>query len=229
MVSGRRERAATLAVLTASNVVAKGRLPDRWYVPWNLAVAGTVVALARRGGSSWEELGFDRMRLGAGVRVGLAGVAVVAGVYGAAAASEGGRRAFADERVTALSSGRAWFEGLVRVPLGTVVLEEVAFRGVLPALFAGSRRRRMVPSLLFGMWHVLPSRDLARQNAAVGGWTRRRATVQVGAVVSTTVAGTVLEALRRSSGSLAAPVLVHTATNVGGVALARSIKRWQRT
>ena len=32
--------------------------------------------------------------------------------------------------------GRVLYQALVRIPLGTALLEEVAFRGVLPALFA---------------------------------------------------------------------------------------------
>lgn len=221
--SCRGARVVAVGLLAVSNVVANGRLPDRWYVPWNVGVAGSLVALARRAGRTWGDLGLGRSRLRAGFALGAAGAAAVAGVYGAAAASGGGRRAFADERITALSSRQAWYQGLVRVPLGTVVLEEVAFRGVLPALFGGSRLQRALPSVLFGLWHVLPSRDLATQNAAVGSWTRRRVTVQVAAVVSMTVAGGVLEALRRRSGSLAAPVLVHAATNVLAVAFARAL------
>ena len=64
---------------------------------------------------------------------------------------------------------------LVQIPLGTVVLEEVAFRGVLPALMGASPaiRWRWVPvlgaSILFGLWHILPSIGIDNANAAVGG------------------------------------------------------------
>jgi membrane protease YdiL (CAAX protease family) len=50
-----------------------------------------------------------------------------------------------------------------------VVLEEVAFRGVLPALVDGGWwRATLVSSALFGLWHVLPSLGMSSANAAAG-------------------------------------------------------------
>lgn len=58
----------------------------------------------------------------------------------------------------------------MRIPLGAIALEEVAFRGVLPALFGGGQRWRWTAVLgaatLFGLWHAPPSLAL-RQNAMV--------------------------------------------------------------
>ncbi|MEJ7719812.1 MAG: hypothetical protein WKF58_04945 [Ilumatobacteraceae bacterium] len=60
-----------------------------------------------------------------------AGVLVV---YAVAAAIPATRDVFSDERV-----GEGWpflvYHSLIRIPLGTVVLEELAFRAALPALF----------------------------------------------------------------------------------------------
>ena len=45
------------------------------------------------------------------------------------------------------------------MPLGTVLLEEVAFRGVLWGLLAhmdGPRVATLVSHSLFGLWHILP-------------------------------------------------------------------------
>jgi CAAX protease family protein len=50
------------------------------------------------------------------------------------------------------------YHACVRIPLGTVVLEEVAFRSVLPALAArryGISGGVLIASALFGLWHVL--------------------------------------------------------------------------
>ena len=56
--------------------------------------------------------------------------------------------------------GEALFRGLVEIPIGTAVYEEVVFRGVI----LGLALRRLPPlpatlvtSALFGLWHVLPS------------------------------------------------------------------------
>ena len=70
--------------------------------------------------------------------------------------------------------GAALFAALVRIPLGTAVLEEVAFRGVLPGLVGGGWwRATLVSSGLFGLWHVLPSTAMSANagvEAALGGW-----------------------------------------------------------
>ena len=117
-------------------------------------------------------------------------------------------------------------EALLRVPLGTVVLEEVAFRGVLPAVLAArttTRNAVLVSQGLFGLWHVLPSLHLADRNEVATDLFGKGAAVVpvvVVAVVSTAVAGVGLWLLRRWSGSLAAPMLTHWATNGLGYLLA---------
>jgi membrane protease YdiL (CAAX protease family) len=50
----------------------------------------------------------------------------------------------------------------IRVPFGTVLLEEIAFRGVLPALMGADGQRWMWrpvlgASVLFGLFHVFPA------------------------------------------------------------------------
>jgi membrane protease YdiL (CAAX protease family) len=112
----------------------------------------------------------------------------------------------------------------VVIPLGTVVFEEVAFRGVLWGLVRdrhGTVWATAVSSVLFGCWHVLPSLRLGEVNpavaAVVGPGAGGRALAVAGAVVFTTVAGVLLCELRRRSGSLLAPVALHWAVNGLGV------------
>ncbi|GAA1822728.1 hypothetical protein GCM10009835_49360 [Planosporangium flavigriseum] len=105
---------------------------------------------------------------------------------------------------------------LVRIPAGTVLLEEVAFRSVLYGLLRNRYGRFCATTLsssLFGLWHVLPSRELPRLNPAADS---RRAIVVPAAVVATAVAGVVLCGVRRHSGSLLAPAALHWAVNAGG-------------
>src|SRR5690606_18920394 len=124
--------------LSVSNWVANTRLTDRAYVAWNLAVAGGLVSLARRAGHDAEAIGLGRDQLAAGLRAGGMGAAAVALAYGGLASSRAGRVVFADDRVTTLSGPEAAWQAGVRIPVGTVVLEEVAFRGVLPALLGAT-------------------------------------------------------------------------------------------
>lgn len=113
----------------------------------------------------------------------------------------------------------------VRIPLGTIVFEEVVFRGVLWAMFS----RLMSPlhvilatATLFGIWHVLPSLHLASANSGVSdvvGGAGGAGTVLavVGAVALTAVGGVVFGEVRRRSGSLLASVGMHWAINGLGV------------
>ncbi|SCX57169.1 CAAX protease self-immunity [Klenkia marina] len=104
---------------------------------------------------------------------------------------------------------------LVFIPLGTVLAEELAFRGVL----LGMALRRLPVrwavvwcSVVFGLWHV----STARTPDAVDGAPATTLAV-LGTVVATAVAGALFAWLRLRSGSLLAPVAAHLATNVLGL------------
>lgn len=212
-----------LGLLVVSNVVANRVLPSWSYVPWNLMVAGLLLVVATRSGLSRHQLGLERWRSGAAW--GAAAAALVVVVYLVALAIPAPRELFADRRVGATGWALA-YHAVLRIPLGTVVLEEVAFRSVLPA-FAVRRWGMLVgvsvASLLFGLWHVLPAFGLVDVNPVAtqtfdgSGGT---AYAVIGAVVATAVAGFVLCALRYGSGSVLAPAIVHTTTNSLGYALA---------
>lgn len=210
---------AAVAALTARNV-ASPWLPAAAYVPVNLALGAGLVALARWSGTTWAELGLARRRLGAGLRLGaLAGGAAVA-VMTIGAALPLTRGFFEDERVDVdAGGGELAYQALVRIPLGTVVFEEVAFRGVLLALLCrrmSTRSAVLVSSGLFGLWHIRPTIGAADVNDIAGA---ALAGSVLGAVVVTSVGGVAFCWLRLRSGHLAAPVLLHLAFNVTGYSL----------
>ncbi|WP_435823059.1 CPBP family intramembrane glutamic endopeptidase [Microbispora bryophytorum] len=175
MTTNRTRRASVLGgalgVLTAANVL-NNRVARRW-APLTSAVAtGTLLLIARGEGVTWRELGVRRARTGAVTGGALA--AGVAAVYAAGVAHPRTRALFHDERALALSRRRVLEEALVQVPFGTVLLEEVGFRGVLPALLGRSlppRTAVAVSAALFGLWHVLPAMDMAVANPALGRLT----------------------------------------------------------
>ncbi|WP_260615636.1 CPBP family intramembrane glutamic endopeptidase [Microbispora sp. KK1-11] len=229
-----------LGVLMAANVL-NNRVARRW-APLTSAVAtGTLLLIARGEGITWRELGFRRARAGAATGGALA--AGVAAVYAAGVAHPRTRALFHDERALALSRRRVLEEALVQVPFGTVLLEEVGFRGALPALLGRSlppRTAVAVSAALFGLWHVLPAMDMARANPALGRLTAGEAPDEAagpmktarletgrlvaGTVASTAVAGLVFHGLRHRAGLLA-PALLHLATNSLGYAAARAARR----
>ena len=209
-----------VALLTARNL-GEAVLPGVAYVPTNVATAAALVALARRGGASWADLGLERRHVRGGLAAGAAAasVAVVGMVVGAALPST--RALFDDERVPAEASGweRVYQLGL-RIPLGTAAFEELAFRGALLALLRqrlSLRAAVAVDSAVFGLWHIVPTLATARTNDIVGAG---RVGLVIGSVLLTAAGGVVFCALRLRGGHLVAPVLLHVAFNDTGYALA---------
>ncbi|MEV0581685.1 CPBP family intramembrane glutamic endopeptidase [Nonomuraea sp. NPDC050310] len=217
-----------MAVLAAANVL-NNRLARRWAPLTSAAATGALVAMARRSGLTWAELGFEHGRRGA-----IAGGALafgVAAVYGAGISVPRTRALFRDERALSLTRARAFEEALLQVPVGTVLLEEAGFRGALYGMLRrqyGTPWATAVSSTLFGLWHILPAMDMARANPALAAVTAGEespgradtARIVAGSVVSTAAAGVLFCELRRRGGLLT-PSLLHFATNSLGYLFAR--------
>ena len=212
-----------VAVLAGSNLVSNLLLTGIGYLPWNLAVTALLLVLARRCGLSWSDLGLQNKRLRRGLLVGASVASLIALIYTIGWALPATRSVFADQRAAGTVQTML-LAALIQIPLGTVVLEEVAFRGVLPALFGGGRfwPTALASSALFGLWHILPSLGVSRTNAAmgatIGGMGLLVQTVVV--VVAMTGAGMLLMIHRRWGGHLVSPVIAHIATNSFGVLIA---------
>jgi uncharacterized protein len=213
---------AAVVLLATATILANRVLPGWAYPLSGLATAVTLLGLARWSGLRLGHVGFDRRHLRRAALVGLTGLGLVGLGLGIAMAVPSLRVVFDDGRMGTLGLGALLWVTLIRIPLGTVLLEEVAFRGVLPALFGGGERWRWGPvlaaSALFGLWHVLPSLALT-QNAAVGAVFGGVpiAVISIVAVLASAVAGIVLYWWRHAGRGLIAPMLVHIATNSGGV------------
>ena len=206
----RRVLIGVILLAAAWNVVGNLFLPGAWYVPANLAAAAALLLIARGAELSTAELGLARRDVPRGVQAGLAASLVVAVVLALAVLLPSAESFLDDEVVATDSAAMRWFRPLVRIPLGTVVVEEVLFRSVLFGLIARSRGEVAAvaaTAALFGLWHVVPAWESAEGGAAA----------VVGAVVATvavtTVAGVVFALLRRRSRSVVAPMLTHVATN----------------
>jgi membrane protease YdiL (CAAX protease family) len=212
--------AQVVALAAAGNAATNLLVPAALYVPAAILVALLAVLVAVRvGGCGARDLGLAAADLGAGLRLGAVALAVVAVLLAVGAALPATRELFADRRVQEHSVAALLYATLVRIPLGTALLEETLFRGVL----LGLGLRRWPPRVavawssgLFGLWHVLPSGGLAGYNAAVAdllhGPTGRLA-VTAAAVAATALAGVVFCWLRLRARSLLAPALLHAGTN----------------
>jgi len=194
--------------------------------------AALLVWLGRLAGLSWRELG-----LGPGTwRRGLTWAAVVVGivavVLAVGAALPLTRDAFRDSRYH-VGLGDALLTAFVLIPVGTVLLEEVAFRGVLWGLLrriGGTFVATTVSSALFGLWHILPSLGLATDNEAIGNAVGRGRSAQalavLGTVLFTAASGVVFCELRRRSGSILASAGLHWAVNGLSVLASAAVWAW---
>lgn len=223
----RSDRAVTsVLVLLGARNLGDLVLPGAAYVPTNVAVGAALLAVARGGGASWDDLGLARSHLRPGMSVGSAAGAGAVTALLVAAAVPRARRVFDDERVPLDASGpQRLYQTTIRIPVGTVAFEELAFRGVLLDIL----RQRLRPSLavaldsaLFGLWHIVPTLATARANRIVG---LGRLGLVAGSVLATTAGGVVLCALRMRTGHVLAPALLHLGVNDAGYVLAWRARR----
>lgn len=190
-------------------------VPPAWYVPVNVLVTGGLLWFVRRINLAAGELGLERARVPAGLRWGAMAGILVGVVLVLAAAVPATRPLFDDARTAGIGPWLLAYRALIRIPLGTVLLEEVAFRSVLLAAWrrvASLRSAVVGSSLVFGLWHIRPAIDLLIENDVAADGPARILAV-LGAVAGTFIAGVVFCWLRVKSGSLLAPVLAHAAAN----------------
>ncbi|MEV5598763.1 CPBP family intramembrane glutamic endopeptidase [Streptomyces sp. NPDC052496] len=212
----------TVAVLAVADPV------NNWWAPAFGPLTAVVVCVLLlgvlfRAGGSWADAGLGAGSLKRGACWALVSAGLVGVGYAVAASLPVTRGLFADARYGGLTGGQVALRVLVTVPVGTVLLEEVAFRGVL---YGSVRRARgtvwatAVSSALFGVWHVLPSLGLAAAKPALTPVFGRSVPGAVAAVVAavlfTGAAGVLFCELRRRSGSLLAPMGLHWAVNAFG-------------
>lgn len=131
-----------------------------------------------------------------------------------------GRAVLATAPGSELGAGELALRVLVLIPLGTVVCEEIAFRGVLLALalrLFPPMPANLFTAVVFGLWH------LAGAAKTVSPVLPSGASV-LGTVAVTGAGGLVFGWLRLRSGSVLAPMGLHLGTNGAGL-LAAALAR----
>ena len=220
---------ASCAFLAAyNNVIGAQSWHRRWYAPANACAAAAALAAAGASGLTAEEIGLGRGAWRPG-RLASALAAATVGGYLAAAAMPVTRPLLEDKRVTTLDGPGLAYQVAFRIPVGTVLWEEIAFRGVLQAAL-----RRVMPepaaiavaSGVFGIWHIRPTAAALRVNQLAGD--RLFAARVTAGVAATAAGGALFSWLRARSGSLAAPVLLHLTTNCAGPVVAWTLARRTR-
>ena len=184
-------------------------VPSRAHLWFNLALTGAVAWRIRRVGLTASDVGVAPRQLRSGAATGAACFAVVGGTIVAAAAAPWTSGFFEDERAEVGAAAMVARVALV-IPLGTVLLEELAFRGLLLAQLrrvTTTTRAVATTAVGFGAWHVVTAWNSS------SGSTSARVGAVVATVAVTTIAGAAFGALRVRTDSLVPPAAVHVATN----------------
>lgn len=206
-----------VAVLFGWNVLANLVVPDLGAVP--VAVSGVIVllVLARRSGADWGRLGLERNAVGRGVLLGLIVLLSVTVVVVATALIPVTREFLGDDRFIGVGVGEMLYETLLRIPVGTALGEELAFRGVMFGVLLAwfsPLRAALISSALFGLWHLLPGIEALETTTATGLASGLFGALSV--AIQVLITGSVGMAfcwLRLRSGSIAAPAIAHWAIN----------------
>jgi membrane protease YdiL (CAAX protease family) len=207
--------AACVGLAGYNNVAGVQPWHRRWSPAVNALAATATLAAATASGLNTTDLGLRRDRLRSGLKLGSAAAVPVVAAFGLAALTPATRPLLNDQRVVGLDRRQLAYHVLLRIPVGTIAWEEIAFRGVLGAALRrvlAEPAATIVASAVFGIWHIRPTAEmLAANRLATNRGTR---IIAISAVtVGTAAAGALLSFLRERSGSLTAPVLLHLVTN----------------
>lgn len=218
-----RALACVIAVLIATDALLMNQ--NMWVtVPIASLSCILLVAIARHAGLSLDQLGLGRAHVVAGIRWGLSAALIVAVGYGLFAVMPFGRSVLDDDSMPT-TAVQAAVKVLVVIPLRTIVLEELAFRGVLWGFLNrrwGAQKATAWSAAAFGLWHIPAGLRLINTNEALDS-AAESTVASIGIVVAivafTALAGALFAELRRRSGSLVAPAGLHWATNSFGTIL----------
>lgn len=198
------------------------QLVQAWaYVGWSVACTACVLAIGAHAGLHWTDIGLGHTTWLTGILWSAGLIALVAAVVSVAGGWHRTRHVFADARITEAGGREIARRAFVEVPWGTVLVEEVAFRGVLLALLQidwWALPAALVSSALFGLWHVLPALEMHESHASLPTGRRgARFLTVAGTVLFTGLAGFGFCLLRLFTGSLLPPAALHWAANSSGI------------
>ena len=224
---------ATVAVVAALFVT--NMLHNRWakrhYMVVCFVATGLLLMIARIDDLAWRDMGLGINTWRDGLIWSAVVFAAVALFYAIAASLPFARKGFADKRAVEQGWPKQLYESTIRIPFGTAVLEETAFRGVLLAVLVsgwGWWPGVIVSSILFGLWHIYPALDF-HENSEVAEklpdtfWGK--AVSVIGNVIATGIAGVVFCLLLGFTGSLFPVIVLHASLNGIGMAVSWAFGR----
>jgi membrane protease YdiL (CAAX protease family) len=191
----------------------------RWI--WQLVSFGGLFAVFKFSGLGLADIGLSKLKIGAGLKYGVIAVALIFIVFMILFLIN--QNIFSDKRYNQ-GMQAALIGALIIVPIQTVLFEELAFRGLMPALLKNINAAIwfsiIISSVLFGLWHILS----APKGSLAGVSSSSNLLIIGGVFLATTAAGAFLYFLRYQSGSVIAPIMVHWFVN--GFAIILTSLNW---
>ncbi len=181
-------------------------------VLWATRVDGlsfSAIGLTREG--AWEKtvLGF------------LFGIALVAPALAFLASPPPGMPDISFATIDDMNRGDLLYQIAFRIPLGTVLIEELAFRGAIQGnlrRYVSVRSAILLSTLIFAFWHLIVNFHTF-QLTSVSAVEDVDVVLVLGLFLGVYFGGVVLATLREVSGHLAAPIAAHWVLNSSMLAL----------
>lgn len=199
-------------------------LPKKSHIILNILFAGGAICVGVLSGLSLSAMGLAPSLLISGSLYALGIIVILIALIYVASRLPVINRFFENEAFSSVSKKRLAYEAGFRVPLGTALIEEVLFRGLLLGLLMINYppiNSLIISSIVFGLWHIFPTVNQLEANQAakdlVAGKRGRRFWSILSVVATTSLAGFCFGLLRLWSGSLITPWLVHWAINASGI------------
>ncbi|MBX4188961.1 CPBP family intramembrane metalloprotease [Candidatus Saccharibacteria bacterium] len=210
----------SLAVLLVVLIICNlGFAKSNGWARWGWQVFGFVGLFSAfwLGGLTLSDIGLSRSKLGAGVKYALVAIFLISIVLLIVYLINS--NIFRDKRYDQ-PLGTALTAGLLLLPLKVVLFEELAFRGIMPALLKdlGSKPWAilLISSVLFGLWHILTAPKSS--SLTVSGHSNLIIIFTI--FMATFAGGVALYLLRQYSDSLVSSIMVHWFVNCSVMILA---------
>jgi membrane protease YdiL (CAAX protease family) len=225
MISQKVAQEIVLIILILLYSTVLGRLvPKKYHLYLNIGIAAVAITLGLAFGLSLENMGLALDRILPGIYWAFIISAAIILLILVISTIPILRRFFIGDNLSNANGKLIAFEAAVRIPLGTALVEEILFRGVLLGLLLQHHptfEALVIAAAIFGLWHIFPTMDSMKSNAAaakaIAHKTPRAAGSVIGVIILTSIAGLFFGWLRILANSIVAPWLVHWSVNASGV------------
>lgn len=224
-----------IGILAYGSILAK-YIPRKAHIGSNLLAAGLTVLLGIFLGLSFPQMGLTLHGVTKIIIVSIAATLAIFLVTFLVSFIPFLKRIFLGESFANARARTVFFEAGFRIPLGTALVEEILFRGVLLGALLQSYSpvaAGIIAAIVFGLWHIVPSINSIESNNAVQEKLRAKslhtASSVAAIVLVTTIAGLFFNWLRIVSGTIFTTWAVHWAINSSGAVAAALQGKIHRT